>query len=89
MPLPVYADTLVFGGCFEERFSEASAKVVGPACENDAPHIGVATIASVDASVSWNFKHIVSYEKMIGYERINSRHGYRTPRYSPYEGVSL
>jgi hypothetical protein len=50
----------------------------------------VATIALVDIIVSWNFKHIVHYEKIMGYEGINTRHGYRSPRiYSPYVMVSL
>jgi hypothetical protein len=150
-PLRVYADTSVFGGCFEEKFSEASARffgqvrdgafvlvvsdvtirelapapqyvkslletvpaehveqvvssddsrrlqsaylsagVVGPACENDAAHIAVATIALVDIIVSWNFKHIVHYEKIRGYEGINTINGYRSPRiYSPYEVIGL
>jgi hypothetical protein len=150
-PLRVYADTSVFGGCFEEKFSVASARffeqvrdgvfvlvvsdvileeldpapqyvkslldtvpaghmeqvatsddskrlqlayldaaVVGPACGNDAAHIAVATIASVDIIVSWNFKHIVHYEKIMGYESINIRYGYRSPRiYSPYEVIDL
>lgn len=150
-PLRVYADTSVFGGCFEEKFSDASqrffeqvregtirlivsdvtleelnpaplyvkslldtvpadhmeqvaasddskrlqsaylnASVVGPACENDAAHIAVATIALVDIIVSWNFKHIVHYDKIMGYESINAIHGYRTPLiYSPYEVISL
>ena len=66
------------------------ADVVGPACENDAAHIAVATIALVDIIVSWNFKHIVHYEKIMGYEGINTLHGYRSPRiYSPYEVIDL
>ena len=151
IPLRVYADTSVFGGCFEEKFSEASTRffeqvrdgtfvlvvsdvtirelapapqyvkslldtvpadqveevgsseeskrlqsaylaagVVGPACENDADHIAVATIAKVDIIVSWNFKHIVHYEKIMGYEGINTRLGYRSPRiYSPYEVIGV
>lgn len=149
-PLRVYADTSVYGGCFEENFQEASlrffeqvrdgtfvlvsdvtlrelapapeyvravldtvpgerlervltshesarlqsaylaASVVGPASENDAAHIAVATIALVDIIVSWNFKHIVHYDKIMGYEGVNSIHGYRSPRiYSPYEVISL
>lgn len=148
-PLRVYADTSVFGGCFEEKFSEASnrffeevrdgtfvlvvsdvtfrelapapqlvkslldtvpadhmeqvvssdesrslqaayltAGVVGPACGNDAAHIAVATVALVDIIVSWNFKHTVHYEKIVGYQGINTIHGYRSPRiYSPYEVI--
>ncbi len=150
-PLRVYADTSVFGGCFEEKFSEASTRffdqvrdgtfvlvvsdvtfreldpapqyvwslldtvpadfmeevvssdesrrlqsaylsagVVGPSCANDAAHIAVATIALVDMIVSWNFKHIVHYDKIRGYEGINTRLGYRSPRiYSPYEVIGL
>ena len=150
-PLRVYADTSVFGGCFDKEFDAISlrffeqvrdgtfllvisdvtlrelapappfvaslldtvpaeqvemvvfsgesamlqaaylsAGVVGPASENDAAHIAVATIALVDIIVSWNFKHIVHYEKIMGYEGINTVHGYRSPRiYSPYEVISL
>ena len=44
----------------------------------------------MDIIVSWNFKHIVHYEKIMGYEGINTIHGYRSPRiYSPYEVISL
>jgi len=67
-----------------------AAGVVGQACGNDAHHIAVATIALVDMIVSWNFKHIVHYEKIMGYEGVNTRHGYRSPRiYSPYEVINL
>jgi hypothetical protein len=65
------------------------AGVVGPASSNDAAHIAVATIANVDLVVSWNFKHIVHFEKIVGYEGVNSLHGYRSPRiYSPREVVA-
>ena len=149
-PLRVYADTSVFGGCFDDEFKKESfrffeqvrqgqfvvvvsdvtldelelapeevravlaglppqrveivrtspesdglrnayleAMVVGPASTNDAAHIAVATIASVDLVVSWNFKHIVHFEKIGGYEGVNSLRGYRSPRiYSPREVVT-
>ena len=65
-------------------------KVVGPSCLNDARHIAVATIVGVDMIASWNFKHIVHYEKIMGYERINLTMGYRSPRiYSPLALVDL
>jgi putative membrane protein len=39
--------------------------------------------------VSWNFKHIVHFEKIGGYEGVNSLRGYRSPRiYSPREVVT-
>jgi hypothetical protein len=147
--LRVYADTSVFGGCFDDEFraesvgffeevragrfvlvvsdvtldelalapesvrriladlppsqievvnsSEESnalkqayldAGVVGPASRNDAAHIALATIFGADLVVSWNFKHIVHFEKIAGYEGVNSLRGYRSPKiYSPREVV--
>ena len=148
--LRVYADTSVFGGCFDDEFRTESVRffeevrvgrfvvvvsdvtldelelapervravlaelpaaqveivstspesialrnayleagVVGPASTNDASHIAVATISNVDLVVSWNFKHIVHFEKIGGYEGVNSLRGYRSPRiYSPREVVT-
>jgi predicted nucleic acid-binding protein len=148
--LRVYADTSVFGGCFDDEFKTESvrffeearhgqfvvvvsnvtldelvlapdavravladlppqqveiintspesddlrnayleAAVVGPASSNDAAHIAVATVFNVDLVVSWNFKHIVHFEKIGGYEGVNSLRGYRSPRiYSPREVVT-
>jgi hypothetical protein len=38
--------------------------------------------------VSWNFKHIVHFEKIAGYEGVNRLRGYRSPKiYSPREVV--
>jgi hypothetical protein len=72
------------------RNAYLEAGVVGPASANDASHIAVATISNVDLVVSWNFKHIVHFEKIGGYEGVNSLHGYRSPRiYSPLEIVTL
>ena len=37
---------------------------------------------------SWNFKHIVHFEKIAGYQGVNSLRGYRSPKiYSPREVV--
>jgi hypothetical protein len=147
--LRVYADTSVFGGCFDDEFraesieffeevrsgrfvlvvsdvvldelglapesvrriladlppsrveavtsSEESndlkqayldAGVVGPASRDDAAHIALATVFGADLVVSWNFKHIVHFEKIAGYEGVNSLRGYRSPKiYSPREVV--
>lgn len=147
--LRVYADTSVFGGCFDEEFAESSneffdrvrlgefllvlsdttfrelrdapdqvrdllvnlpadrvehiatseeiemlrdaylaAEIVGPAAVRDAEHIAAATVADVDMIVSWNFRHIVHYEKINGYHGVNLIHGYPAiPIYSPLEVV--
>jgi predicted nucleic acid-binding protein len=149
--LRIYADTSVFGGCFDEEFAdesnrlfediekgkfllvvsrttfrelagapenvrnvlsqlssshvevvEASAEidvlrdaylkagVVGEASKIDAEHIATASIANVDFVVSWNFKHMVHYEKIHGYHAVNLLHGYKAIEiYSPREVVSL
>lgn len=145
----LYIDTSVFGGCFDEGFSEASiglfelvregtfrlvlsqttldeldeapervqdvlrdlprdrieliepspeivslreeylkAGVVGPSSKGDAAHIAAATVARVDMIVSWNFRHIVHYDKIRGYHGVNLLRGYSAiPIHSPPEVV--
>lgn len=134
----VYADTSVFGGCFDVEFTDASraffnevksgrfilvispttlrelagapeevrevlsdipidhvetieltkegvqlrdayvkAGVVTRASLLDAEHIASASIARVDVVVSWNFKHIVHFDKIRKYNAVNLLHGYQ------------
>lgn len=149
--LRVYADTSVFGGCFDDEFAEESrslfqeikvgkfilvissvtarelnqapevvqqildrlpseiveviddsdeilqlrdayltAGIVGPASKADAEHIAAASVAEVDLVVSWNFKHIVHYKKINGYQAINLLNGYKLIQiYSPREVIDL
>jgi len=146
----VYADTSVYGGCFDEEFVRESraffhavesgkftlvvsptvltelqrapeqvrrilaglppqaiemmgfteevrhlrdayldAKVLGSQHQADAEHIASASVAEVDFVVSWNFKHIVQFEKIAGYQAVNLLNGYREIRiYSPKEVVT-
>lgn len=145
----VYADTSVFGGCFDEEFADESQKffndvrtgkfilvissetlrelneapehvqrvlaslpidnlemiedseeiallrdayieagVLGQASIDDAEHIASASVADVDFVVSWNFRHIVHYEKIHGFQAVNLLKGYKAIRiYSPKEVV--
>ena len=145
----IYADTSVFGGCFDDEFSKESkalfediksgkfilvistttlreinnapdyvqsilselspemveiigyskeienlrdaylkAKVVGHTSKFDAEHIAAASVSEVDFVVSWNFKHIVHYEKISGYQAVNLLNGYKPIHiYSPKEVV--
>jgi predicted nucleic acid-binding protein len=147
--LRVYADTSVFGGCFDDEFAEDSkaffdevragrftlvvshvvirelidapervrkvladlppenveqfaeepevaplcqaymdAGVVGPARREDAEHVAAASVADVDLIVSWNFHHIVHFEKINGYHGVNLIRGYASvPIYSPKEVI--
>ncbi len=145
----VYADTSVFGGCFDKEFSGESrrffadikagrfilvisattlreldqapdevqkvlnelapknveivessdeiaylrdayleAGILNPESRADAEHIASASVAEADFVVSWNFKHIVHFEKIAGYQAVNLMNGYKEIRiYSPKEVV--
>ena len=50
--------------------------VLGPARHDDAAHVAIATAARADMILSWNFRHIVNYDKIHQFNRINERRGY-------------
>jgi predicted nucleic acid-binding protein len=52
------------------------AGILGPKWIDDMTHVAAATIARVDAIVSWNFKHIVRLDKMKSYNQVNLQNGY-------------
>jgi hypothetical protein len=145
----VYADTSVFGGCFDNEFAKESklffkeiktgkfvlvistgtlaeleralqkvqkvladlspenvelmefndeiarlrdayikAGILTPDNIADAEHIAAASVADVDFVVSWNFRHIVHFEKIIAYQAVNLMNGYKEIRiYTPREVV--
>lgn len=136
--LRVYTDTSVFGGVFDDEFSEASKAffhlvrlgrftllvsdvssqeieqapaqvrkhfgdlytymqliavneeiftlrnayiaegVVTEKSVGDATHVAAATVAGADLIVSWNFKHIVHFEKIRFYNAVNAMLGYHS-----------
>ena len=52
---------------------------------NDAYHIAIASVNRLDLLVSWNFKHIVNYDKIRLFNSVNLKLGYpeidiRTPQ---------
>ena len=54
-----------------------SAGIVGPKSSDDALHVALATIAEADLIVSWNFRHIVHFEKVPRYNAVNRLSGWR------------
>ena len=62
------------------RDAYIKAGVVTPSSRSDAEHIASASVADVDFVVSWNFKHIVHYDKISGYQAVNLLNGYRQIR---------
>lgn len=53
---------------------------------SDMLHISLASVADVDLLVSWNFKHIVRFDKVRLFSAVNLESGYRPLTiYSPRE----
>jgi len=146
--ISVYADTSVFGGVFDDEFSEPSrafvdavvagsfglvtsevvsqeiaaapdavrrlfddllpiarvasvtdetlrlqqaylgARIVSERYATYALHVALATVAETSMIVSWNFRHIVNFQKIPKYNAVNKLHGYgEIAIYSPLEIV--
>ena len=60
------------------RLAEAyvASRVVPARFRDDARHVGVASVAAVDALVSWNFKHLVNLRRKRLFHSVNVRLGY-------------
>jgi hypothetical protein len=60
--------------------------ILTPKFYDDGLHIALATIAEADLLVSWNFKHIVHFDKIRLFNAVNLEYGYRVLQiYSPRE----
>lgn len=57
-----------------DRYLDAG--VVSATHVNDAHHVAIATVSGVDMIVSWNFKHIVHYDKIRQFNEVNVEAGY-------------
>ena len=146
--IKIYADTSVFGGVFDDEFSEHSllffdlidrdifqlvisdvvrselsnapknirefaekyysksesaevtleaiklqqmyieAKIVSPKFITDALHVALATTSNCNMIISWNFKHIVNFQRIPQYNSINLVNGYNQINiFSPSEVI--
>jgi hypothetical protein len=71
------------------RESYLKANILTKRYSNDALHVALATVNNCPMIVSWNFKHIVHYEKITLYNAINILEGYQQIAiYSPLEVTS-
>ncbi len=59
-----------------DRYLERN--ILTPNYYDDAQHIALATIAEVDVLVSWNFRHIVHFDKIRQFNVVNLELGYKT-----------
>lgn len=58
------------------RDAYLTASVLEADHDMDAYHVALATVARADMIVSWNFKHIVHFDKIRGFNSVNLREGY-------------
>ena len=64
------------------------AGIVPERHSTDALHVALATTSQASLIVSWNFKHIVNFQKIPLYNAVNTLHGYREIAiYSPLEVI--
>ncbi|MDD3926679.1 MAG: hypothetical protein PHT33_08475 [bacterium] len=60
------------------RQAYVDAGVITSKWLDDALHVATATVTECDMIVSWNFKHIVHYDKKRRYNAVNILHGYNS-----------
>ena len=65
------------GEAVELATQYVTEKVVGQTSYADCLHIALATINHADLLISWNFKHIVNIQRIMGYNAINIKNGYK------------
>jgi len=61
----------------ELRDAYLQAKIVTPKYSDDALQVALATVAGCPLIVSWNFQHIVHFQKIPLYNAINTLQGYQ------------
>ncbi|WKZ46766.1 MAG: hypothetical protein QY306_13200 [Anaerolineales bacterium] len=78
--LAVDADSLELAEEYQAR------KILKPDFYDDGLHIALATVAESDLLVSWNFKHIVRFDKIRLFNAVNIEFGYKSLEiFSPRE----
>jgi len=61
-------------------------QILTPKFYDDGVHIALASVAEADLLVSWNFKHIVHFDKIRLFNAVNLEQGYKPLQiYSPRE----
>ena len=72
----------------ELRLNYIKSGVVTEASLDDALHVAIATVSGCDLIVSWNFRHIVHFDKIPKYNAVNVLNGYgHIGIYSPLEVI--
>lgn len=70
------------------RDAYIEAGIISENYSNDALHVALATVSNCSVIVSWNFKHIVHFEKIPLYNAINVLQGFhQVSIFSPLEVI--
>ena len=64
--------------CYELAHEYIKKRVIPLRYEDDAFHIAVASVNNLDAIISWNFKHIVNFNRIRIFNAVNVMQGYKT-----------
>lgn len=85
--LALNAEVIAVNASVLELASEyQKRKILTPKFYDDGMHIALATVAEADVLVSWNFKHIVRWDKIRRFNAVSLEYGYRPLQiYSPRE----
>jgi hypothetical protein len=78
----------ITASALELRDAYLQAKIVTPKYSDDALHVALATVSGCSLIVSWNFQHIVHFQKIPLYNAMNTLQGYQPIAfYSPREVI--
>ena len=70
------------------RDAYLKAGIITPKYSDDALHVALASVSNCSLIVSWNFKHIVHFEKIPLYNAVNILNGYAEIKiFSPLEVI--
>ncbi len=68
------------------RDAYLAAEVVTRKWIDDATHVAVASAGNADAIISWNFRHLVNFRKMMAFNAVNMADGHKPVQFiSPKE----
>lgn len=90
----IYAELLTIGAEVAQATEDAleladvyqDRRILTPKFYDDGLHIALATVAEVDVLTSWNFRHIVHFDKIRLFAAINIEYGYKALQiFSPRE----
>ncbi|MFO8012445.1 MAG: type II toxin-antitoxin system VapC family toxin [Phycisphaerae bacterium] len=75
LPLAEVAD--IDDDALQLQSAYIKAGILGPRWALDALHVALATVSRASVIVSWNFAHIVHFDRIRSYNRVNQDCGFR------------